>query len=75
MPKLEPQFLDPMERQVLKSLGEISSHMGIIAPGPNDENKYWFRAVDALVEKGLAQNIFGCYAITNAGRSRLHANQ
>lgn len=71
---LEPMLIDPMERQALKSLGDLPRNLGLIAPGLNDENKYWFRAVDSLVAKGFAENIFGCYTITDAGRSQLRSN-
>lgn len=68
-----------MERRVLRSLGQGVGDQGITVDGLRD-SKSWRKAAEALVKRGLAEEVRGitmmkAFRITETGRRALRAER
>lgn len=68
--RFEEATMSEGARYVLKTLGSFGPGYGM--HGPDD--KGWQRCAQELVAKGFAEEVWGFYALTDAGRSQLRSN-
>lgn len=68
--RFEESALSEGARHVLKTLGSVGPGYGLQGP----EDKGWQRSAQELIDKGFAEEVWGFYALTDAGRSQLRPN-